>query len=225
MTGTRPSNSLENSACGDPAKLTICRMDADKIIHMQHMNAHALKPHIWISAAFALVALQALVLFAMGQPVICACGYVKLWHGSASSPETSQHISDWYTLSHVLHGVIFYALLKLVAPRASLGALFIAALAIEAAWEIAENTPMVVDRYRQLALAQGYTGDSVLNSVFDTIAAASGFLLARVAPVWLTALVALAFETVALLSIRDNLTLNVIQLVYPIEAISRWQAM
>ena len=191
---------------------------------MQLMTGKHLKSHIWISAALALVAMQALILFAMGQPAICACGFVKLWHGSASSPETSQHISDWYTLSHILHGVIFYALLKLVAPRASLGALFLAALAIEIAWEVTENTPMIVERYRQLALAQGYTGDSVLNSVFDTIAAGSGFMLARFAPIWLTALILAAFEAVALFSIRDNLTLNVIQLIYPIEAISRWQA-
>ncbi|MDP1592325.1 MAG: DUF2585 family protein, partial [Prosthecobacter sp.] len=101
-----------------------------------------MKPQIWVPAAIAIVATQAVILFAMGQPAICACGFVKLWHGSASSPETSQHISDWYTLSHILHGVIFYALLKLVAPRASLGALFLAALAIEAAWEITENTPI-----------------------------------------------------------------------------------
>jgi hypothetical protein len=178
---------------------------------------------IWVPAAIALLALQAMILFAMGQPAICACGVVKLWHGSASSPETSQHISDWYTLSHILHGVIFYALLKLVAPRASLGVLFLAALTIEAAWEITENTPMIIERYRQLALAQGYTGDSVLNSVFDTIWAGAGFMLARFAPVWLTTLILVAFETVSAFSIRDNLTLNIIQLVYPIEAISRWQ--
>ncbi|MDP2354519.1 MAG: DUF2585 family protein [Beijerinckiaceae bacterium] len=194
------------------------------MLHTPHAPSHYLKPQIWLPAAIAIVATQAVILFAMGQPAICACGFVKLWHGSASSPETSQHIFDWYTLSHILHGVIFYALLKLVAPRASLGALFLAALAIEAAWEITENTPIIVDRYRQLALAQGYTGDSVLNSVFDTLAAGAGFMLARFAPVWLTAMVAIAFEAVAAYSIRDNLTLNIIQLVYPIEAISRWQA-
>lgn len=199
-------------------------MTQEPMTHLTHTVGHYLKPHIWVPAAIALVAVQALVLFAMGQPAICACGVVKLWHGSASSPETSQHISDWYTLSHVLHGVIFYALLKLAAPRASLGVLFLAALAIEAAWEITENTPFIIDRYRQLALAQGYTGDSVLNSVFDTIAAGTGLMLARFAPVWLTMLILLAFEAVAAYSIRDNLMLNIIQLIYPIEAISRWQA-
>ncbi len=197
---------------------------ASAMTYSSHMVGRYLKPHIWVPAAIALVAVQALILFAMGQPAICACGVVKLWHGSASSPETSQHISDWYTLSHVLHGVIFYALLTLAAPRASLGVLFLAALAIEAAWEITENTPLIIDRYRQLALAQGYTGDSILNSVFDTIAAGAGFMLARFAPVWLTMLILLAFEAVAAYSIRDNLMLNIIQLIYPIEAISRWQA-
>lgn len=174
--------------------------------------------------SLGVIAAQAAILFAMGQPAICACGYVKLWHGLASSPETSQHISDWYTFSHVLHGVIFYALLKLAFPRASTPVLFIAALGIEAVWEIAENTPMIVDRYRQLALAQGYSGDSVLNSVFDLLAAAAGFLVARFAPVWATVAMALAFEIGLAFAIRDNLTLNIIQLLYPLEAISRWQA-
>ncbi len=139
-------------------------------------------------------------------------------------PETSQHISDWYTFSHVLHGVVFYALLKTAFPRTSTQILFLAALGIEAAWEIAENTPMIVDRYRQLALAQGYSGDSVLNSVFDLIAAAGGFLIARFAPVWATVTMTLAFEVGLAFAIRDNLTLNIIQLIYPLEAISRWQA-
>lgn len=177
-----------------------------------------------VALALTIAGAQAAILLAMGQPAICACGYVKLWHGAASSPETSQHISDWYTFSHVLHGVIFYALLKLVFPRAPTGVLFLAALVIEAAWEIAENTPMIVDRYRQLALAQGYSGDSVLNSVFDLIAAAVGFLIARYAPVWATISMAVMFEVGVGFAIRDNLTLNVIQLIYPLEAITRWQA-
>lgn len=179
---------------------------------------------IIVAVALAIVGVQAAILFAMGQPAICACGYVKLWHGSASSPQTSQHIADWYTFSHILHGVIFYALLRLVFPRAPAGVLFLAALGIEAAWEITENTPMIVDRYRQLALAQGYSGDSVLNSIFDLLAAAGGFLIARFAPVWATVSMAVAFEVGVGYAIRDNLTLNVIQLLYPLEAISRWQA-
>jgi hypothetical protein len=174
--------------------------------------------------ALAIVVAQGTILFTMGQPAICACGYVKLWHGSASSPETSQHISDWYTFSHVLHGVIFYAVLKFIFPRAPTPVLFLAALGIEAVWEIAENMPMIVDRYRQLALAQGYSCDSVLNSVFDLLAAAVGFLIARFAPVWATVAMTLAFEAGLAFAIRDNLTLNIIQLVYPLEAISRWQA-
>lgn len=174
--------------------------------------------------ALAIIIAQAAILFTIGQPAICACGYVKLWHGSASSPETSQHISDWYTFSHVLHGVIFYAVLKFIFPRAPTPVLFLAALGIEAVWEIAENTPMIVDRYRQLALAQGYSGDSVLNSVFDLLAAAGGFLIARFAPIWATVTMAVAFEIGLAFAIRDNLTLNIIQLLHPLEAISRWQA-
>lgn len=177
-----------------------------------------------VIAAAAILAAQATILLAMGQPAICACGYVKLWHGLASSPETSQHVSDWYTFSHVLHGIVFYAALKLLLPRASTAALFLSALAIEATWEVVENTPVIIDRYRQLALAQGYFGDSVLNSIFDTLAAAAGVAIARLAPVWLTVLTFAAIEAGLAYAIRDNLALNVIQLIHPFEAITRWQA-
>ena len=125
-----------------------------------------------VGAAF--IAVQALVLFAMGQPPICACGYVRLWGGIASGPEISQQLTDWYTYSHVIHGFGFYFALWLIAPRAPVAIRFILALAFEVSWEIFENTPFIIDRYRQSALAQGYFGDSIINSVADTIAAAFG---------------------------------------------------
>ena len=174
--------------------------------------------------AAALVAVQALVLYLFGQPPICRCGYVKFWHGTVLSPENSQHITDWYSFTHLIHGFLFYFLLSLVAPRAPVVLRFMLAIGIEAGWEILENSPIIIDRYRRTALAQGYTGDSIINSVADTLTMALGFLLARKLPVMVVVRLAVALELIVGAVIHDNLTLNVIQLIYPFEAISRWQA-
>ena len=186
--------------------------------------AEANAPASYLLLAAGFVALQALVLLAMGQPPICACGSVNLWHGLASSPETSQHLTDWYTYSHVLHGFGFYLLLWLVAPRLPIGLRFAIALGLEAGWEMVENTPFIIERYREQALARGYSGDSIVNSVFDTLAAGLGFLLARLLPVRATVGLLIGIELGLAYLIRDNLTLNIIQLVSPSEVISAWQA-
>ena len=181
-----------------------------------------------ILAGLALVAmvlaLQGLTLRLMGQPEICSCGAIRLWVGDVLGPENSQQLSDWYTFSHVIHGMIFYGLGRLMLPRAPLIAALALALGLEAAWEIAENSPVVIDRYRAQALAQGYSGDSVVNSLSDTLAMVAGFALARVLPVRATIALALAFEILTASVVRDNLTLNVIQLIHPIEAIGTWQS-
>jgi hypothetical protein len=171
----------------------------------------------------ALIALQALVLFAMGQPPICTCGTIKLWNGLVSSPENSQQLTDWYTYTHVIHGFGLYFLLWLIAPRMPIGLRFVLAVGLEAGWEIIENTPFIIDRYRQSALAQGYVGDSIVNSVFDTLAGAFGFALARLLPVWSTVVLMIALELFVGFMIHDNLTLNIIQLIHPSVAISDWQ--
>ena len=178
---------------------------------------------VLLLAVAAIVALQALALFAMGQPPICACGTIKLWHGLVSSAENSQQLTDWYTYSHVIHGLIFYFLLWLVVPGVPFGVRFLLAIGIEASWEVFENTPFIINRYRQSALALGYVGDSVINSVFDTLAAVVGVALARILPVWSTIALVIATELSLAYAIRDNLTLNIVQLIYPFEAISRWQ--
>lgn len=175
-----------------------------------------------ITAGF--IALQALTLVAMGLPAFCVCGHVAIWHGNPAGSETSQHLTDWYTYTHVIHGFGFYLLLWLVAPRLQFGLRLAIAIGFEAGWEIFENTPFVMDRYRQSALARGYYGDSVLNSVADTLAAGFGFIFARRLPVWLTVTLAIGMELFAAYIIRDNLTLNIIQLISPSEVISRWQA-
>lgn len=171
----------------------------------------------------AILAIQAFFLKFMGQTTICDCGTVKLWYSDPSGPETSQHIGDWYTYSHFLHGLLFYGLIWLVAPRMPVGYRLALAVGLEAAWEMAENTPMVINRYRESALAEGYYGDSVINSLSDTFATIVGFFVARLSPLWLSILLVVATEIFMAVMIRDNLTLNILQLVYPSQAISNWQ--
>ena len=170
------------------------------------------------------LAIQASVLLVMGQPAICACGAVRPWTGDVLGPENSQQLSDWYSFSHVIHGMIFYAAARFALPRAPLLVWFVAAIGLEVGWELIENSPMVIERYRAQALAQGYVGDSVINSLSDTVMAAIGFAAARWLPVRVTVATALAFELFTAVMIRDNLTLNVVQLVHPIAAISTWQS-
>ncbi|MDD2869563.1 DUF2585 domain-containing protein [Neomegalonema sp.] len=172
----------------------------------------------------AILAAAAAVLYAMGRLPICECGKVKLWVGEADGPDNSQHVADWYTLSHVIHGFLFYGGLRLIARRWSMGSRLVAATLIEAAWEILENTPMVIDRYRAATMALGYTGDSILNSVSDILFMMLGFFLAARLPVRVTVLLAVVFELLALAVIRDNLTLNVVMLLWPQDWIRQWQA-
>lgn len=177
----------------------------------------------YAGVAALLIAIQALILYLFGQPPICTCGEVKLWEGVVLSSGNSQHLTDWYTFSHIIHGLLFYLGLWYFFPRMEVWKRFLFALSIEAAWEIIENTPMVIDHYREQALAQGYIGDSILNSVSDTVAMAFGFVLARRLPVWVVVLLALGLEMFVGYMIRDNLALNVLNLIHQFPAISAWQ--
>ena len=160
----------------------------------------------------------------MGRNPICTCGTVELWVGQRDSPKTSQMLADWYSLSHVVHGLLFYAILWLVARRGPVERRFIAALLIESAWEVTENTPFVIDRYRETTAALGYTGDSVINSLSDILMMCAGFLAARKLPVWAAVLLLIVLELVPLFVIRDNLTLNNWTLRAPNPAVAAWQA-
>jgi len=173
-------------------------------------------------ATLLILVATAAILLAMGRPPICACGTVELW--GTVGPRQSQMLADWYSPSHVVHGFLFYAALHLVARSWPVERRFLVALSVEAAWEVIENTPAVIDRYREATIALGYTGDSILNNMSDIAMMAAGFLAARRLPLWASAAIVLLLEIVPLIVIRDNLTLNVWMLLAPTDAIRAWQA-
>jgi hypothetical protein len=182
-----------------------------------------IRPRHWLAVA-GIVCAAALALWWAGRNPICTCGYVELWHGALDSGN-SQHIADWYTPSHIIHGFLFYLGGWLLLRRWwGPGPRFVAAVAIEAAWEVLENSPIIIDRYREATIALGYTGDSIVNSAADIAWMALGFAFARRAPVWVTVAAGVAFELIALWAICDNLTLNVLMLIAPNDAIRHWQA-
>lgn len=194
---------------------------------MAHPSLLSSRRGLAAAAALLFVATGA-VLLAMGRPLICTCGAIKLWHGAVQSAENSQHLMDWYSLTHISHGLLFFAALALVMRlfrrEWPLGLRYLAALALEGAWEIAENTNAVIERYRSVTIDIGYFGDSVVNSLSDMAMMSLGFWLASRLPALAGAGAFVGLELAAFLAIRDSLLINIIQLIHPFEALRRLQA-
>ncbi len=177
------------------------------------------------SGLIALIVVAAIAgLWLLGRTPMCTCGYVKLWHGEAMSSENSQHLLDWYSPSHVLHGLLLYLGLRYLLARQPLSTRFVIATLIEAAWELVENTDMVIQHYRDATISLDYYGDSILNSTADIVMMMIGFLIAWRAPVWLSIALFVAAELFVGYMIRDGLILNIIMLLWPLETIKSWQA-
>ena len=158
------------------------------------MRARQLRPYA--VAVVAIIAAVAAIELWLGRVPMCTCGSIKLWHGVVQSAENSQHITDWYTFSHVIHGLGFYWLLWLVGRRWPIGVRLVAATLIEGAWEVVENTPLIIDRYRAATIALDYYGDSILNSTSDIAAMLLGFWIASRVPVWASIVIAVVVRAV-----------------------------
>ncbi len=172
-------------------------------------------------AALGLTLVFAGLLRAEGRIAWCKSG-LGFWTGAATHC-TSQHLLDPYSLSHVLHGVIFFCLLWPLRSRVSLAWRVIGAMAIEAGWEVLENSAWVIERYRQQTASLDYTGDSILNSLGDLAASVVGVAFAARCSWKASVALYVGFELLLLYLARDNLTLNVLMLLHPIEAIKQWQ--
>ncbi len=188
------------------------------------MSSHERASHVGhVLAVAGIMAGAAATLAWMGQAPISKSGHVKLWHGVVASAENSQHISDWYTFSHVIHGFAFYAVLWLFGRRWPIGLRLTLAVLLEASWEVFENTDFVINRYREATISLDYYGDSVVNSVSDMLAMVLGFGLASRLPFRAVIALILLLEIGVGWFIRDNLTLNIVMLLYPLESVRRWQ--
>jgi uncharacterized protein DUF2585 len=217
------SNRLENAAPLLPI-LAACAHAMLEPMPRQTLAIPRLSLLAGLLISLGIVVVAAGILYGMGRIPMCKCGTIKFWHGGRGDSEISQHLADWYTYSHVLHGIIFYWLLSIVAKgRLSIAARMVIAMGIEAGWELFENTPFIINRYRAQTMSRDYYGDSIVNSVGDMLAMLVGFLLASRLPAWVTVFLLIATEVILLALIRDNLTLNVIMLIHPVEWIKQWQ--
>lgn len=179
-----------------------------------------------LAGAVGITALMAIILHLEGRINICSCGYIKFWYGLVNGSGDSQHLFDWYSFTHVLHGLLWYFALWLVdrKKKLSIGAKFLIAVGLAAGWEVLENSPMIIDRYRAATFSLNYYGDSIINSIGDVISMAIGFIFAWKTKPWMSVVLFVALETFLAIVIRDNLTINIIMLIHPVQAIKLWQA-
>jgi Protein of unknown function (DUF2585) len=193
---------------------------------MDEQAAGLPKPARWGWQCLAIAAIFGLAVACLrfeGQPWWCRCGRPFLWSGNIQSEHNSQHLVDPYSFTHVLHGLIFYALLRPLSGKLGQKTRLVVALLVEVAWEVAENSDAVIDRYRRATISLGYSGDSVVNSLGDIASCWLGFYLASRLPARWSVALFLAVEVTLLAIYRDCLTLNVLMLVHPIESVKSWQ--
>lgn len=184
-----------------------------------------LKNHkFMILSTIGVCAFVALAEIYTGRSLLGPDGMFGWWDGNIWGSENSQRVADVYSFSHIIHGIIFYGFLFWVARKLPLKYRFLIALLVEGGWELLENSSIIIDRYREATIAQGYVGDSVLNSVCDVLMMAIGFVFARFSKIWVSIVLIIVLELGCLFWVRDNLTLNVLMLVYPVESVKTWQA-
>lgn len=164
-----------------------------------------------------------LLLVLQGRIWWCSCGQLNAWAPDIWSSHNSQHWFDAYSYTHVLHGVVFCGLIAWLLPGVLPRWRLILALSVEAAWEVLENSQVIIQRYREATIGLGYEGDSIANSMADILCCGIGFVIARKLGFRLSALLFVLTELVLLVWVRDNLTLNVLMLTFPIEAVKTWQ--
>ena len=207
--------------------------DSDRLAWLRRESARAASTKrlsAWqaATAALLLLALTVAILLAMGRSPICPCGTVEMWVGETASPKTSQQLSDPYTFTHLEHGALFcglaWAIGRIRGRPLPLGIGFLLATGVECAWEVFENTPLVIERYRTATAALGYTGDSVVNSVSDIAAMMLGYAVASRLPWWATAAALVVTELALGYAVRDNLALNLLMLLHPLESVRAWQS-
>jgi len=170
-----------------------------------------------------MLALTAAIEFSMGRLPLGPDGRFGWWEGNIWSSEQSQRFADPYAFTHIVHGLLFYAMLWLVARRAPARYRFLAAVALEAGWEVLENSPIIINRYRAVTISLGYVGDSIVNSLSDVLMMAIGYLLASRLRFWMSVALVAGLEIGMVIMVRDNLTLNVLMLIHPFDAIRAWQ--
>ncbi len=191
---------------------------------MKNIKDFLIKYRFVILSTIIVFASVALIEYFSGRSLLGPDGKFGWWDGDVWSSENSQRVADAYSFSHIIHGILFYAFFWLIARRLPLKYRFLAALVLEAGWELLENSPLIINRYREATIALGYVGDSVLNSVCDVGMVVIGFIITRYSKVWMSILLIIVFEVGCLFWVRDNLTLNVLMLVHPVESIKVWQA-
>ena len=190
-----------------------------KLSLSRYFTLNGIWPWLVITAILLFAAIQ---LRLQGHLWWCSCGYVMLWAGDIWSADNSQHLLDPYTFTHILH-VVFFWLLAWLAPRLSINWRFVIAVSIEALWEIIENSAFIINRYRTATIALGYNGDTIINSLSDIVVCSLGFWLAFYLGFRRSLVLFVVMEIILLIWIRDSLILNILMLIYPLDAVRAWQ--